>query len=710
MALQQMNVAFKTFHYQKTTTNKSFLDMHYYLKDIGVANNAFMLILYDSELAGIDPHDKRLNAYMKQKVLREVMCNYWYFLREVVRIPDQGSTGGGTKYQLHRGNLALNFCMILNLNIDLELPRQQFKTVSALCRYLYLFNFGTSNSEIAFLNKVMDDSKLNLQRLKDLRASLPSYLQMSELYTRDGGKVKVPNTVETLQHVSNGNKIRTVASARNKVAAANLLRGRTLPLIWFDEYAFIAHNNVIFTNTMPAFKTASLNAIKNRAPYGILITTTPGFLTEDSGIEAFNLKENATKFSEMWYDMSYTDLMELIAANTRSNFVYIRYTYQQLGRTEEWFRSSCIDMRNQWADIRREILLEWSNSTDNCPFKQEDLEIVSQLIKQPIRQMILCKKYTFNVYEDINLRFPPIIGVDVSGGYNRDSSAVSCIDSVTTKLFADFNCNYISTVDLALVIHELVSQYMPNAVVNIERNGGFGASVLSKLITTDIKKNLYYEIKDKVLEERSNGPRMTRKTQKTKVYGLDSTKDIRERLIEILRERMEYHKDKFVSPDIYKELIGMEVKRSGKIEHSANTHDDQIFSLLMALYVWYEGKNIMENFGIQKSSLKTDDNLEEAVVCFEEKYGNILEEIENDTEEVQEQLAALKENHGKLFNEWMEEEKQKDADAMGQILSTRLGRKAYSDTYNIPLEELENGGLTKIPDAVFSGFYDDEEM
>ncbi len=55
--------------------------------------------------------------------------------------------------------------MILNFNIFLELPRQQGKTVSALCRYLWVFNFGTTNSEMAFMNQeVLDKQMLALEQ------------------------------------------------------------------------------------------------------------------------------------------------------------------------------------------------------------------------------------------------------------------------------------------------------------------------------------------------------------------------------------------------------------------------------------------------------------------------------------------------------------------------------------------------------------------
>ena len=111
----------RTIYYQKTTKNKSFLDMHHYLKSIGIKNNAFMLALIDPDLDGINPHDPNLNAYYKQKVLRECLCNYFYFIREVLRLPSSGAKP--MMYKLTRGNLALNFCMSLNLNIFYEAPR-----------------------------------------------------------------------------------------------------------------------------------------------------------------------------------------------------------------------------------------------------------------------------------------------------------------------------------------------------------------------------------------------------------------------------------------------------------------------------------------------------------------------------------------------------------------------------------------------------------
>ena len=64
-------------NYHKETTNQSFIDMHYYLKSIGIQNNDFFLALLDTGLAGVDPRDPNLPSHMKARVMLECQRNYW---------------------------------------------------------------------------------------------------------------------------------------------------------------------------------------------------------------------------------------------------------------------------------------------------------------------------------------------------------------------------------------------------------------------------------------------------------------------------------------------------------------------------------------------------------------------------------------------------------------------------------------------------------
>lgn len=594
---------------EKETNNRSFLDMHYYLKSKGIQNNDFFLALLDRGLAGIDPRDPNLSPQMKVRVMNECRLNYWYFLRSVVRIPDQGgSVGSGKKYKLHRGNLAMNFLFTLNYNMFIEMPRQHGKTVGCLCRYLWCYNFGTSNSEIMFMHKDHTGSKKNLKDLKAIRDALPSYLQMSSAVNNEGKKLKVPNTIVMMQHPFNNNKITTFPSARTKEAANNLGRGSTMPMQYYDEFAFMPYNKEVFLAAVPAFSTASSNAKANNAPYGIVLTTTPGDLLTDSGIYAFDIRNKATPWNEQYYDMTFEQLEGLRLSNTNTSFFLISYTYQQLGSGQDYFKRMVVEMNREWPAIRREVMLEWAETATNCPFSQEDLDIIKTHLKEPIRTLLFGRfsQYQFDIYENLDLSYPPIIGVDVSGATMHDSSAITVIDSHTTRVCANLHCNYMPSDDLAETIYEITTKYMNNAVINIERNGGFGVSVIQRLCKTSVKKNLYWEIKEKVIEEQFDGIRMRKRPQRVKVYGLDSTKDVRARLIEILYERVAYHKDKFVAPILHSEMQAMEVKRTGKVEHSDNSHDDNVFSYLMAMYVWYDGKNLAQNFRIIKNTIKTD--------------------------------------------------------------------------------------------------------
>ena len=302
--------------------------------------------------------------------------------------------------------------------------------------------------------------------------------------------------------------------------------------------------------------------------------------------------------------------------------------------------------------------------------------------------------------------------VDVSGGYQRDSSAITVIDSYSTRVTAELNSNFISTPELANIIYMIVSKWMPNAVVNIERNGGFGSSVIARLMQTSIRKNLFYTIKDKIIEERVVGSAIHKRTQKTKVYGSDSTKDEREALMEILRDRVEYHKDKVVSPTIYEELCGLEVKKNGKIEHSSNTHDDQVFSWLWALHVYYNGGDLMNNWGITKHVLRTDADLEEAVVDIKEdqsSFANI--NVVEETDEVEEQLKVINSAPGqKMYEQWMQEEIKKDEECMERLLNDKAVRASLSDRYKAMLPPINNS-IHVIPNSVFTDFNrTDEEI
>jgi hypothetical protein len=705
------------------TTNASFLEMSHYLKAKGIKNHNFMLILYDKDLAGIDIYDQNLSMMMKTKILREMIINPWFFFRNI-RLPVQGSGGAGVRFKLHRGNMAMLYMMMLNFNTYTVLPRQKGKTTGVALWYLYCFNFHTSNSEFMLLNLNHDRSKANLSEIKKYREALPVFLRMdSPVSDFTGKKLKVPNSAEVLQHPSNRNRIKTLPSAKNKQLANTLGRGCTQPLQWYDEFAWIVHNQLIYESATPAFDTASQNAKRNGAPYGITLTTTPGDMTTVEGIYAYKVRNDSVKFDEQFYDFTADELHAAVDSNDASIFVYIEFSYQQLGETEEYFKRQVRQLQKNWPTIRREVLLEWSNVSDNNPFGKEDLDIIQQYCRPPIRTLLLgpYRQYQMLIYKDMDLSHGQIIGVDVSAALRRDSSAITIIDAKTTETVATLNCNYLDAPDLVNVIYELVTKYLPNALVVVEKNG-VGQGVIPMLVKSSIKKNLYYTIEDRVMQERTNGVTTIQQKVRIKSYGFNTTKENRQRMHEILFQRVQYHKDKFIAMILHDEMAGLTYKTTGgytRIDHSETTHDDQLMSYLLALKVWYDDPELANRFNIHRGELLTDQDIEEQYGAIENLYGEGYELIDIQREDINEEDPIIGESASVLKDmmkphktvvDMMNEEYLKDQEALMDVVRSPQGVAAIQKAYNIDLSNpnLYNGYSEGIYNnsALSSEFFD----
>lgn len=199
-----------------------------------------------------------------------------------------------------------------------------------------------------------------------------------------------------------------------------------------------------------------------------------------------------------------------------------------------------------------------------------------------------------------------------------------------------------------------------------------------------------------------------KRTKKTKVYGFDETKNSRELVMEILRDRMEHHKGKFIAKILYEELNTLEIKKGGRIEHASTAHDDQIFSLLMALYVWYEGKNLMENFGIEIRQIQTDTE-EDMDGKLEEHYSSTMDamNLSNDDDTVKSQLDYLASDKSISYEAWKEQQRKEDTDALKKMLQSKDARTAYAKMYHEDADDLE--GFSVLTNLPIGEFYESEK-
>ena len=155
----------------------------------------------------------------------------------------------------------------------------------------------------------------------------------------------------------------------------------------------------------------------------------------------------------------------------------------------------------------------------------------------------------------------------------------------------------------------------------------------------------------------------------------------------------------------------MQQKRNGKVEHSDNSHDDQVFSYLMAMYVWYEGKELKERYNIDKSAIKTDKDIDEVVTGLEEKYSQISKEIEyiqGSDEPINKDINKLKSGSGISYQDFVKKERKKEDQLLQLMLQNRVLKQTIADTMHITPDQVDAmyGNNKTIPDSILMGFND----
>jgi L-rhamnose mutarotase len=595
--------------YDFNTKNISFIRMAKFLKDQGIKNYMFFLKLNDPALQGVDPYDPNLSDEMKIRIQVEVMTNFWYYLREVVRIPE---SGGSTEFLLHRANLGQMFLMEHNIDLIEVLPRQHGKTIGAVCRYTWVYHWGTTNSHMIFSNKQYNDSQLNIKRFNDITELLPSYLKGHLNPKLD------TNNLAAIACDKNNNKIDAMSTANDIASADKLGRGNTVPIIWYDEFAFLKYNSTIYTAAAPAFSRASKSAMKNGTPYGKLITTTPNDLDTEIGSYCYSMIQDACPFDEAWYDWDIKELKTFIKENSKNRFVYLEFSYKELGNDEEWFEEQCAQLNNDLLKIKREILLEWTLANDTSPFSEEQLGGISEHAGDPIGKFYIMKKYKFEIFDDMkNIpRKSWMVGIDVGGGLKRDYTAVTITDPKDMKIKAEFKSNGISVPDLASLLVHLVTDFMPNAVLIPERNT-LGIALIQILMKSEVADNMYYEVREKEGEKVVEDPKHSTKRKvksQTRVYGIhtgsnsarNGTRDIM--INEILNNAVNETPWVFTSKNVYKEIRTLERDKKGKVEHRQGAHDDLLFSWLVACYALLYGKSSGKFFKVLSDGVETEED------------------------------------------------------------------------------------------------------
>lgn len=584
------------------TTNTSFVRMAALLQKMGITNNYFFLSLYDTSLLGVNPHSDNLTTDQKLHIMYESKRNFWYWLREVVRIPVVGQENG-IPFILNRGNLAFYWSLFNDIDIAYIQPRQTGKTIGVQVGVGYFMYVWGNNLDVGMFTKDTTLVQDNVSRLKGIRDCLPKWMITKS--TNDGERK------EGLYYAALRNSYKTFTSANDEKGAYRLGRGCTMAFIHFDEIAFMAYNEIIVSTAANSMLAASRNARAAGMVSPMIFTTTAGNPDTDTGAYALKIFQSALPFNENLYDLKdRTELLEVIrkSSSRRAPMVYLEFSYRQLGFSDEWFEENSSRSNASQDEINRDFLNIWQSSSD------------AAVLPEAIRKKLLLSKrepdYT-EIVDDFMIRWylpktevaaiadvPLVMGSDSSENIGKDFTTFTLVRVRDLSVVATFRCNNSNTMEIARFIVNVLVKY-PNITFIPERqNTGI---VITDFVIEELQKrsiNPYTRVYNDVIQNLGES-----KYRDVNIYdytnipanirgmfgyrtGGNSSGTSRSMLYKnVMIKALEIDASRIYDRTLVTEFVNL-TDRGGRIDHTNGKHDDQVISFLLACYLIFYGRNI----------------------------------------------------------------------------------------------------------------------
>lgn len=595
--------------YDFKTKNKSFIETHLQLKMLGVTNNAFHLILLNPLLQGVDPHSENLSPQQIMMIIQECKLNMFYYLREVVRIEEQG--GKLVQFRMDRGTLAAAYHFYNNINFYLLKPRQTGKTVGINAMLSWAFKFCGPNGDFLFSCNKEDLAKKNLRGMKNIISHLPRYMVKMGTETKDalGKTIRKTDNIKTYREPAQNNSAMVANCASSEDAAETVGRGFTHIYQFFDEAEFTKYIDIIVKVSGMSYNTASRNAEKNHSGHCRIFATTPGNLSDKKACQsAMKIVKDALPWDEKYYDEDPIKYKKMVKSKSTFRVVYIEYDYKQLGLDESWFIDAVSNVGGDPDKVRREILLQRFSGNSNSPFTVDEIEDLEVSQKKPIAVKKLNRIYEILFYEKPKKGRLYFFGIDPSDGTGSDNYAITVLDPYELTVVAEFRSPYMTVdgcVDLVTWMHK---NYFDNILLIIERNRNGGAVVerfknspLRHMVYSSPKANADQSLVSDKLDE--NGF-IKEEFVRNKFYGNNTTTQTRKLMMNLLLDMVHFSRHlvntQYIVDDIKKLVI-----KNDKIQAAQGEHDDSVMSWLMALYILYYGEKL-ERWGFIKGQLPND--------------------------------------------------------------------------------------------------------
>lgn len=599
-----------------STSNESFIKYSYILKTMGVANHAWPLALVHPELEHVDPLSDNLKNEEVALIIKELVVNPWYYFREVCRFPAQGG-GGPMRFIANRGNMSAIWSFFNHIDYALIMPRQFGKSASMDALDVYINNIAGKGSTTQLLTKDDKLRKANIDRLKDIRDTLPPYLNWQG-----------PNDSNNSEEVTClflGNRIKTGVAQKSIAGAENLGRGFTAPIHRIDELPYIYNIDVSLPVALASGTKARDIAKANNSFYATSITTTAGKRDTKEGAYAYNIIHDGMYWNEKLYDEPNEDsLRKTIRRHCKDGAVIINgtFSHRQLGKSDEWIRSAILTAKASEDIANRDFFNIWTNGSASSPLSIKINKAIKQSEMDPLYTEVTEDGYYMRWYyeqtEYVNSmeKQHHIISVDSSQGIGKDANSLTISNSRTLEVASHCTVSETSIFKYAKWLAGLMIRY-PKTILVIE-NAASGQSIID-IVAEELfnaGEDPFKRIFNRVIGETSfafadrleliragRGKQDFSLYERSKGYfGFKTTGHSRPHLYStVLKESARSVGHLIRDKSIVSEILGLE-ERNGRVDHPKGGHDDSCISWLFAQWFVRYGKEL-DFYGLDSSNL-----------------------------------------------------------------------------------------------------------
>lgn len=675
------------------TTNKSFLRLSAVYREMGIKNHAFLLLLVNPELQGVDPFDEA-NLTLEQKLLIAYECkiNPWYFFREILKAPAQAG-GEAVRFEANRGNMALFWSFFNHITIILIQIRQTGKSFSTDGLVTLLLNVLCRNTEINLLTKDDTLRAANIKRLKDIEAELPSYLKQRT-------KADINNTEELTIKALN-NRYRGHLPQKSPKMAYNVGRGLTSPIFQIDEGPFQPNIAISLPSALAAGTAARDRAAMNGEPYGTILTTTAGKKDDRDGKYVYNFVSEAAEWSERFLDCKDIQELELlIRRNSRTGKLRINATFNhlQLGKNDQWLKKAIEDSGAVGEDADRDFFNVWTSGTLSSPLPVNILETIRRSqVAESFTQISKIGGYLTRWYipeEQIencmrNGRF--VMSLDTSDASGGDDISLNMSDIRTFETIATGTFNETNLIVFAEWLCWWLCEY-ENITMVIERRSS-GVAILDYLLLMLPSKGIdpFKRLFNRIVNDADEHPERWKEIQlplgrrpsdiytrykkafgfATSASGTTSRSDLYSSTLQSAAKNVGDRVRDLTTINQVTSLVNL----NGRIDHQVGEHDDMVIAWLLNYWLLTKGKNL-SFYGIESNQILSF--LNSSKVTSDREYHDYMEQqnLRLQMEDIYKQLQIE-------TDQWIVQNLERELRVLNQKL-------ILDDTEKFSIEELIN--------------------